>query len=59
MVIHAARLNPKVIKQQFNVASNGREYALKLPRIMHEYVLLWQRRPPVMAARPQGPTRSV
>jgi hypothetical protein len=45
-------LQAVLIKQQFNVASNGREYALRLPRIMHEYVLLWQRRASVMAARP-------
>jgi hypothetical protein len=47
-------LQAVLIKQQFNVASNGREYALKLPRIMHEYVLLWQRRPPVMALAPKA-----
>lgn len=33
-----------LIKQQHNVASNGTEYPLRLPRIMHEYVVLWVRR---------------
>jgi hypothetical protein len=33
-----------LIKHQHNVGSNSREYPLKLPRIMHEYVILWQRR---------------
>jgi hypothetical protein len=33
-----------LIKQQHNVASRGREYPLRLPRIMHEYVVLWQKR---------------
>jgi hypothetical protein len=37
-------LQAVLIKQQHNVASNSREYPLKLPRIMHEYVILWQKR---------------
>jgi hypothetical protein len=40
------------IKQQHNVASNGKDYPLRLPRIMHEYVILWQRRRTVTVARP-------
>jgi hypothetical protein len=28
-----------VIKQQHNIAGNGKDYPLRLPRIMHEYVL--------------------
>jgi len=41
-----------LIKQQHNVASNGRAYPLKLPRIMHEYVVLWQRRRSVAVVAP-------
>ena len=37
-----------LIKEQHNV----KDYPLRLPRIMHEYVILWQRRPTVTAARP-------
>jgi hypothetical protein len=37
-------LQAVLIKQQHNVASNGREYSLKLPRIMHEFVVLWKKR---------------
>jgi hypothetical protein len=37
-------LQAVLIKQQHNVGSNGREYPLRLPRIMHEYVILWQKR---------------
>jgi len=32
-----------LIKQQHNLASKSMGYPLKLPRIMHEYVLLWQK----------------
>ncbi len=32
-------LQAVLIKQQHNVASNGRDYPLRLPRIMHEYVV--------------------
>jgi hypothetical protein len=28
------------IKEQHNVASNGKDYPLRLPRIMHEYAIL-------------------
>ncbi len=41
-----------LIKQQHNVASNGRDYPLRLPRIMHEYVILWQRRRSAAVAAP-------
>ena len=41
-------------QQQYNVASNGREYPLKLPRIMHEYVVLWQKRRTVSVTRPRN-----
>ena len=37
-------LQAVLIKQQHNVTSNGKDYPLRLPRIMHEYVILWQRR---------------
>jgi len=42
-----------LIKQQHNVASNGRDYPLRLPRIMHEYVLIWHRRRTVTMAVPR------
>jgi hypothetical protein len=44
------KLQAVLIKQQRNVASNGKDYLLRLPRIMHEYVILWQRRRTVMVA---------
>jgi hypothetical protein len=44
-------LQAVLIKQQHNVASNGTDYPLRLSRIMHEYVILWQRRRTVMVAR--------
>ena len=37
-----------LIKEQHNVASNCTGYPLRLPRIMHEYVVLWK-----SVARPQ------
>ena len=37
-------LQAVLIKQQHNVASNGIDYPLRLPRIMHDYVVLWQKR---------------
>ena len=43
-----------LIKQQHNVVSNRMDYPLRLPRIMHEYVVLWQRRRVVTVARPGG-----
>ena len=43
-----------LIKEQHNVASKGRDYPLHLPRIMHEYVVLWQRRRTVTVARPRN-----
>jgi len=45
-------LQAVLIKQQHNVTSNCREYPLRLPRIMHEYVVLWQRRRTVAGAAP-------
>lgn len=47
-------LQAVLIKQQHNVASGGRDYPLRLPRIMHEYVILWQRRQTVAVARPRN-----
>jgi hypothetical protein len=41
-----------LIKEQHNVASNSKDYPLRLPRIMHEYAILWQRRRTVTAPRP-------
>jgi hypothetical protein len=43
-----------LIKEQHNVASNGKDYPLRLPRIMHEYVIIWQRRHRVTVARPES-----
>jgi hypothetical protein len=43
-----------LIKQQHNIASKGRDYPLRLPRIMHEYVVLWQRVRTVTVARPRN-----
>ena len=45
-------LRQVLIKQQHNVASNVRVYPLRLPRIMHEYVVLWQRQRRAVVARP-------
>ena len=42
-----------LIKEQHNVASNGKDYPVRLPRIMHEYVILWEKRHTVMVARPK------
>jgi hypothetical protein len=33
-------LQAVLIKEQHNVVSNGKDYPLRLPRIIHEYVLL-------------------
>lgn len=33
-----------IIKAQHNCVSDSRSYNLKLPRIMHEYILLWQKK---------------
>jgi hypothetical protein len=44
-------LQAVLIKQQHNVTSNGRDYPLRMPRIMHEYVILWQRRQTITPAR--------
>ena len=38
-----------LIKEQHNV----KDYPLRLPRIMHEYVILWEKRHTVMVARPK------
>jgi len=37
-------LQAALIKQQHHVTSNGTDYPSKLPRIMHEYVVPWQKR---------------
>jgi hypothetical protein len=47
-------LQAVLIKEQHNVASNGTDYPLRQPRIMHEYVIIWQRRHTVMVARPRS-----
>lgn len=36
-------LRAVLIKQQFNMASNHNAYPLALPRIRHEYLILWQK----------------
>lgn len=38
-----SELRAVLIKEQFNVSSHQKAYPLSLPRIMHEYVLLWQK----------------
>ena len=48
-----------LIKQQHKVASNAKNYPLRLPRIMHEYVILWVRREVTRATVSQGTRRSV
>ena len=39
-----------LIKEQHNVASKSTDYPLRLPRIMHEYVVLWQKQRTVTVA---------
>ena len=41
-------LRAVLIKERFNLTSSGRDYPLKLPRIMHEYVVLWRKSHSVM-----------
>lgn len=41
-----------LIKQQFNTASDRKTYPLALPRIRHEYVILWQKPHSVMVPAP-------
>ena len=42
--MHAAELAAVMIKQQFNTRSGSRDYArLRHPRILHEYLLLWEK----------------
>ncbi len=36
-------LRAVLIKEQFNITSNQKTYPLSLPRIMHEYLILWQK----------------
>lgn len=40
-----------LIKAQHNVSSNNIVYNNKLPRIMHEYILLWQKKSPGLIIR--------
>jgi hypothetical protein len=47
-------LQAVLIKQQHNVASHGSDYPLRLPRIIHEYAILWQRRRSVAIAGPKS-----
>ncbi len=57
-------LRAVLIKQQFNTTSDRKTYPLPLPRIMHEYVILWQKAhavsvpvsAPTRAAPPTEPT---
>ena len=44
-----------LIKQQFNTTSDRKAYPLPLPRIMHEYVILWQKPHPVTVPAPTPP----
>jgi hypothetical protein len=37
-------LQAVLIMQQHYVTSDAKDYPLKLPRIMHEYLILWERR---------------
>jgi hypothetical protein len=47
-------LQAVLIKQQHHVMSDSKDYPLKLPRIMHEYVILWERRWNVSVAQPRN-----
>jgi hypothetical protein len=47
-------LQAVLIKEQHNITSSSMDYPLKLPRIMHEYVLLWRRPHSVTVARPNA-----
>lgn len=49
-----SELQAVLIKEQFNVASEAKSYRLALPRIAHEYVLLW-RKPHRVAVSVAGP----
>jgi hypothetical protein len=40
---------------QHNATSNATAYPLSLPRIMHEYAVLWRKRHRVTVAGPQPP----
>ena len=44
-----------LIKQQFNTTSDRKAYPLPLPRIMHEYLILWQKPHPVTVPAPTPP----
>jgi hypothetical protein len=46
---------PGLIKVQHNATSNATAYPLSLPRIMHEYAVLWRKRHRVTVAGPQPP----
>jgi hypothetical protein len=46
-------LRAVLIKQQFNMRSSRTAYPLPLPRIMHEYVILWQKPHAVTAPMPE------
>src|SRR6516162_4601084 len=48
-------LQAVLMKQQHNVASDGKDYPLRLPRIMHEYVIIWVRREVARALSRKGP----
>jgi hypothetical protein len=49
-------LKAVLIKAQHNITSDARTYRLELPRITHEYVLLWQRPHRTAVAMPKpGP----
>ena len=51
-------LRAVLIKQQHHVASNSRDYPLRLPRYVHEYVVLWQKRRTVIVAAPGEEVRA-
>lgn len=50
-------LQAVLIKEQFNLTSSGRDYPLKLPRIMHEYVVLWRKPHSATVAPARSATR--
>lgn len=48
-------LRAVLIKEQFNITSNQKAYPLSLPRIMHEYLILWQKPHAVTVPTPPRP----
>ena len=51
-------LRAVLIKEQFNITSNQKTYPLSLPRIMHEYLILWQKPHAVTVPPPRSDPQS-